>query len=199
METEKLSGKAATQEKILIAATELFLEQGYEKTTVAEVAQRGGVSRATVFWHFSDKAGLFREAFNRLIEPFRVSLERNFDELDPEKRLEEQIALYQSFASQQRVALEGFVRWAVEAQDFRQSMINTLLDLHQRYAGTLTETIAELAPPEHDPRALAMSLIVLLDGDLLLSFFDQSPQRAEERQLAITTAARLIPRRGDLR
>ena len=126
---QALSGKAATQERILVAATELFLEQGYERTTVAEVAERAGVSRATVFWHFSDKGGLFREAFNRLVEPFRLSLERNFDELDPEKRLTEQIALYQSFANRQRVALEGFVRWAIEAQDFREAMINRLLDM----------------------------------------------------------------------
>jgi len=193
---EPLSGKAATQERILVAATELFLEQGYEHTTVAEVAERAGVSRATVFWHFSDKGGLFREAFNRLLEPFRLSLERNFDELDPEKRLREQIALYQSFAHQQRVALEGFVRWALDAQAFRESMINTLLDMHQRYTGVLTETIAEIAPPEADPRALAVGLIVQLDGNLFLSFFDASAQRAQERQLAIETAAALIPRRG---
>ena len=67
-------GKAATQERILVAATELFMQRGYEKTTVSNVAERGGVSRATVFWHFSDKAGLFREAFFRLLAPFRESL-----------------------------------------------------------------------------------------------------------------------------
>jgi AcrR family transcriptional regulator len=192
----QLTGKAATQERILAAATELFLAQGYEQTTVAEVAQSAGVSRATVFWHFSDKAGLFREAFNRLCDPFRESLERSFDDLDPEKRLHEQIALYQSFAGQQRVALEGFVRWALEAKDFREWLITTLLDMHQRYAGVLTETIAELAPPESDPRSLAMGLIVLLDGDLLLSFFDESKRRADERRLAVDTVAALIPRRA---
>ena len=195
MAAEQMTGKAATQERILAAATELFLEQGYERTTVAEVAQRAGVSRATVFWHFSDKAGLFREAFNRLVEPFRVSLERDFAELPPAKRLEELIALYRSFAGQQRAALEGFVRWAIEAQHFRESMITTLLDLHQRFTGVLAEAIAELAPPEHDPKALAVGLIVLLDGDLLLSFFDTSGPRAEERRASIETFAALIPRR----
>jgi AcrR family transcriptional regulator len=195
-EDTKLTGKAATQERILLAATRLFLDHGYEQTTVAQVATEAGVSRATVFWHFSDKASLFREAFNRLVEPFRVSLERNFDDLEPEKRLSEQIALYQSFAARHRPALEGFVRWAVEAQGFREAMINTLLDMHQRYNGVLAETIAEIAPPEHDPKALATGLIVLMDGDLILSFFDTSTRRAEERSLAIDTVAALIPRRS---
>jgi AcrR family transcriptional regulator len=195
MSTGELSGKAATQERILLAATRLFLEQGYERTTVAEVAQEAGVSRATVFWHFSDKAGLFREAFNRLVEPFRVSIERSFEDLEPEKRLEQQIALYQSFTTEHGVALEGFVRWAVETKDFRDWLIPMLLDMHQRYTGALTETISELAPPEVDPRALAVGLIVLLDGDVIMSFFDESPRRADERKLAIETMAALIPRR----
>jgi len=199
MSNEKLTGKAATQDRILAAATELFLEQGYEQTTVAQVAERGSVSRATVFWHFSDKAGLFREAFNRLVEPFRISIERNFDDLDPEKRLIEQIALYQSFVGRHRIALEGFVRWAMEAKDFRESMKLTLLDMHQRYTGALTETIADLAPPDQDPRALAVALIVLLDGDLFMSFFDESRRRADERSLAIDTLAALIPRRQGLK
>ncbi len=195
MESQQLTGKAATQERILLAATDLFLEQGYESTTVAEVAGRAGVSRATVFWHFSDKGGLFREAFNRLVAPFRGSLEKDFAELDPEKRLSEQIALYQSFVGQQRTALEGFVRWAIEAKDFRHAMINTLLDMHQRYTGVLTETISEIAPPECDPEALAVALIVLMDGDLIMSFFDESKRRAEERKIAVETIASMIPRR----
>ena len=71
---EPLTGKAATQERILEAAMKLFLETGFEKTTMSRVAEVAGVSRATVFWHFSGKMSLFREAFNRLVAPFRVSV-----------------------------------------------------------------------------------------------------------------------------
>lgn len=38
------------------AATELFLEQGYHATTVDQIAQRAGVSRATFFNYFSSKS-----------------------------------------------------------------------------------------------------------------------------------------------
>lgn len=38
------------------AAQELFLEQGYDNTTVDQIAQRAGVSRATFFNYFSSKA-----------------------------------------------------------------------------------------------------------------------------------------------
>jgi AcrR family transcriptional regulator len=40
------------------AASELFLENGYAKTTVDQIAQRAGVSRATFFNYFAGKADL---------------------------------------------------------------------------------------------------------------------------------------------
>ncbi|AEV82890.1 TetR family transcriptional regulator [Actinoplanes sp. SE50] len=37
------------------AALELYVERGYEQTTVAEIAQRAGVTARTFFRHFADK------------------------------------------------------------------------------------------------------------------------------------------------
>ena len=37
------------------AALELYVERGFEPTTVAEIARRAGTHRADVFRHFSDK------------------------------------------------------------------------------------------------------------------------------------------------
>jgi AcrR family transcriptional regulator len=55
------------------AALDLFVENGYEETTVAQIADRAGLNRATFFRHFADKrevlfggedvlAGLFADA-----------------------------------------------------------------------------------------------------------------------------------------
>ena len=74
--------KADTQERILGAATELFIARGYERTTVSDIAELAGVSRATVFWHFRDKVSVFRESFNRMLAPFRASLARRWDDVE---------------------------------------------------------------------------------------------------------------------
>jgi AcrR family transcriptional regulator len=37
------------------AALSLFVEQGFEKTTVAQIAERAGLNRRTFFHHFTDK------------------------------------------------------------------------------------------------------------------------------------------------
>lgn len=44
---------------IVTAATALFLELGYDRTSLARVAERSGVSRATLFKQFPSKAALF--------------------------------------------------------------------------------------------------------------------------------------------
>jgi len=187
-------GKAATQERILVAATDLFLAQGYEHTTVAQVAERAGVARATVFWHFSDKASLFREAFSRLLEPIRASLARDYGDLRPEKELEQRIAVYEGFVAEHRHAIIGFVRWAMEENDTRGWLIATLLDLHQRFVGGLTENVVRLAPEDRDSKGLALSLVLALDGALFLSFFDPSDERSSHRQDAVQALASLIQR-----
>jgi AcrR family transcriptional regulator len=43
------------QRRLREAALELFEEQGYEHTTVAEIAERAGVTARTFFRHYADK------------------------------------------------------------------------------------------------------------------------------------------------
>lgn len=50
---------ATNRATILEAATELFLELGFDRTSLAQVAARAGVSKATLFKQFPTKAELF--------------------------------------------------------------------------------------------------------------------------------------------
>ncbi|MGW8537992.1 TetR/AcrR family transcriptional regulator [Rhodococcus qingshengii] len=43
------------RERLVVAALELFSEQGYDNTTVAQIAARAELTRSTFFRHFSDK------------------------------------------------------------------------------------------------------------------------------------------------
>jgi AcrR family transcriptional regulator len=40
---------------MVLAAVDLFTEQGYDATTVAQIAERAGVTKSTFFRHFPDK------------------------------------------------------------------------------------------------------------------------------------------------
>lgn len=50
--------KEIKRRRILLAATELFIQQGYRKTSVDEVAQAAGVAKGTVYLYFKNKADL---------------------------------------------------------------------------------------------------------------------------------------------
>lgn len=191
-----LKGKAATQQRILSAAARLFLERGYERTTISAVAQAAGVSRTTVFWHFSDKAGLFRGAFSFVVRPFRESLERDLEELPAEKRLLEQIGHYQNMVREHQQTIRGFISWVVETPELRVWVAESLLDLHQRFAGALSETLAELLPAGEDPGGTAAALMSMLDGALILSMFDPSEKAKQQRQSGIATITSMLSVRG---
>ena len=47
--------KPDAEGRLMSAAIELFAEQGYEATTVAEIAERAGLTKRTFFRYFSDK------------------------------------------------------------------------------------------------------------------------------------------------
>lgn len=53
---------AETEERILRAATQLFVRHGYQGTTLAEVADAAGVSHRTVYVRFGTKAELLKRA-----------------------------------------------------------------------------------------------------------------------------------------
>jgi AcrR family transcriptional regulator len=58
------------RERIVAAAVDLFTEQGYDETTVAEIAARAGITKSTFFRHFPDKRELLsagQETLSRLL------------------------------------------------------------------------------------------------------------------------------------
>ncbi|MFF0464490.1 TetR/AcrR family transcriptional regulator [Streptomyces mexicanus] len=57
-------------ERLVAAAVDLFTEQGYDATTVAQIAERAGVTKSTFFRHFSDKREVLvagQETLSRLL------------------------------------------------------------------------------------------------------------------------------------
>jgi AcrR family transcriptional regulator len=58
------------RERMVLAAVDLFTEQGYDATTVAQIAERAGVTKSTFFRHFPDKRELLvagQEALSQLL------------------------------------------------------------------------------------------------------------------------------------
>lgn len=59
------------RERILEAATQLFLATGYGSTSIEAVAARAGVSKRTLYDRFADKSTLFAAVVHRIITQIR--------------------------------------------------------------------------------------------------------------------------------
>ena len=55
-----------SRQRLLDAAEELFLEKGFEATTVVEIGKRAGISHGSIPWHFGNKSGLLYSVVVRL-------------------------------------------------------------------------------------------------------------------------------------
>ncbi len=58
-------------DRILDAATELFLTEGYGSTSIEAVAARAGISKRTFYHRFENKGALFAAVVHRIIEQIR--------------------------------------------------------------------------------------------------------------------------------
>jgi AcrR family transcriptional regulator len=71
--------KAATREKVLDAARDLFNEIGYDETTIRAIAERAGVSVGSVFTTFASKA----EVLSHVMDHRLGELYAEFDRVVP--------------------------------------------------------------------------------------------------------------------
>jgi AcrR family transcriptional regulator len=58
------------RERLVLAALDLFAEQGYDNTTVTQIAKRAGLTKTTFFRHFPDKREVLsagQEVHSRLL------------------------------------------------------------------------------------------------------------------------------------
>ena len=71
--------KASSRETLAEAACELFLERGYESTTVAEIAARAGVSRSSFFNYFASKADILWAGLDERVGEAEAALTSGVD------------------------------------------------------------------------------------------------------------------------
>ena len=61
--------QADTRQRALDVALELFAAQGYEKTSLREIAERLDVTKAALYYHFASKEALLTGIVDSLVEP----------------------------------------------------------------------------------------------------------------------------------
>lgn len=76
---EKRANGEASQERILLAATEIAGERGYHGTTVSLVSERSGLPASSIYWHFANKDELLAAVIERSYERWAEAFDRPFE------------------------------------------------------------------------------------------------------------------------
>ncbi len=83
MNTDRRDAKVSA---LLEAAREVVMRFGYRKTTLEDIADAAGVSRATLYYYFPNKEEVFRALIEREIDAFQQILTEAVDPSEPPDR-----------------------------------------------------------------------------------------------------------------
>src|SRR5262245_55998348 len=75
MDGTKRQRRGDTRQRIQDVALELFAEQGYEKTSLREIAERLDVTKAALYYHFKTKEEILVSIFEDLSQPIQDLIE----------------------------------------------------------------------------------------------------------------------------
>ena len=88
-----------TRTRILDAAEELFMQHGFEGTSMRLLTAKAGVNLAAVNYHFGSKHALVEAVFRRRLDPMNVERIGELDKLEAEGRGSNPDAIIRAFIS----------------------------------------------------------------------------------------------------
>jgi AcrR family transcriptional regulator len=153
---KKLQVRAA----IVDAALTLFAEDGYDATTVPDIAARAGVSPATVARYFPTKEGLLFPEQDVRIPALRAAIAARPDGEAPLKAIAAALAAQAPLDAETRRRL-ALARSALAGSAVLRGRAAGLLG---RWRDGIADAIAEHARmPDDDARVLATAVVAVLD------------------------------------
>jgi AcrR family transcriptional regulator len=190
--TRRRLTRAETEPRILTAARELFLERGYERTSMEDIAKRAGVGRQTVFNRFADKERLFTATLEGVFrsvgtEPARRRQARTDAEAGLARIGREVLASFASAASialARTVVAEG-TTFPEIVREFDKNIFQRAIDHVATYLRTLVHGPRSL--PE--ARNIARQYVGMIGVDpIFRPLLGLSPPLGESRRAEIADA-----------
>jgi AcrR family transcriptional regulator len=152
-----------TRQRILDVSAELFVEQGYDGTSLREIAERLGVTKAALYYHFSSKEQILRA----LLEPGNVLLTELLARLEAASGSEEWADVL-AWVVQQLFANLTFFRLVERNRQTAEVMFDAFaspeahVQMHERAEKAAASAAADL--PEHVRMVAALGAVTGFDN-----------------------------------
>jgi AcrR family transcriptional regulator len=160
------------------AAWELFRKEGYESTTVADIARAAGVSRRTFFRYYASKEDVVVETSDELAEEVLAAIARQPEKAPPLLAIRRAIvpALERRVAAAEEA--RGIIRLLRESRSLRRAMLERHARMEERLAAQLAGRLGIDPATDSTPALLAFLARAMMDTAFNV-WYDQRRTDAE--------------------
>ncbi|MEU7063519.1 TetR/AcrR family transcriptional regulator [Streptomyces sp. NPDC053429] len=173
-----------TRQRIQDVALELFAEQGYEKTSLREIAERLDVTKAALYYHFKTKEDIIISVFEDLTQPIDDLI--SWAEGEP-RTLETKREVLRRY-SEAMAAGTSLYRFMQENQATVREL--SIGDTMKKRLFSLVELLRAQDAPLADQVRCISALFTLHAGMMFLQHVEGDPE--ETRKAALEVATDLI-------
>lgn len=154
------------KEQILEAADQLFGESGFENTTTRQIAEKSGVNKMLINYHFKSKDGLLETIIDRHYERLAAMLRREMDmNLTPQERIPS--------------IINGYFDFLVENLSFSRIIQREVAggrhqDIVRKHIEPLFNIGAEIMEPDINDEDLSASQLIISFFGMIITYFTYS-------------------------
>jgi len=158
-----------SQDRIISAANKLFYEQGYNLTSVSDIATEVGITKGNLHYHFNSKDELLEAVINHRLEIIVASLEqweREFQEPDARLKRFVKMVLNQEADILRFGCPMGSL--TVELGKCQQPLKTKARTMFDKFANWLEKVFRQMG--RKDSKALSKHLLAMVQGAALMSY-----------------------------
>ncbi|WP_256760140.1 TetR/AcrR family transcriptional regulator [Cohnella sp. WQ 127256] len=156
------SDQPSMRDKVLNTASVLFMELGYEPVSINMIAERAGVTKASVYYYFTNKAVLFTTSVTEMMTRICFYTERIIQAHSDIRTRLEQIAVAKM--SKSHVEFESLMREAIPflTQEQREDIRKAEHQIHVLMAQTFDQAMEQGFIAKGDPMLLSHAFASLM-------------------------------------
>ena len=189
-----------SRERILAAATEVFSTRGYAGAGVDRLAERSGIAKTAIYYHFGNKEGLLAAVLERAATQWIDGIQSAASQGgDPLQRLDRALAGMRAMLEERPWIYKLFQILALEVADEKPEIRATLRAILDRARGAIVDGMRDALGVELPGAHLVASLMLsTLDGISLGLQIDDTISLDDafgelRRLVAFMVASRLNP------
>lgn len=184
--------KRSTRDNIIYAARKLFYSQGIRAVSVDAVAEKSGITKRTLYYHFRSKDDLIEQYLIERDQPNIKLYQDWFDQTDgpPSQKIENIFINLAESARHKNWKGCGFSRTAAELANMPGHPAIEVSVAHKKkceewLSSALLEHNIKNAP------ALARQIVLLIDGAFSITLINKDPSYIEEAGRAAATLVQI--------